>query len=196
MNDLMEAVHAGVRRIKIAGKLGLENADVVAAAAVAENVPYAVACALVMQESGGKNIYGHDKGGVFSTRDGDQTICGVTYPKGVNVPVDPINAGLFLLRVGNGQPSNGIGLTQVTWAGQLPDGRASGYFRLMLDEGLAPWVPLDNARFGLRLLKQNLDRVGDWPTAFGHYNGGTNPNMTYAAEAMAHLETFRKGFRA
>ena len=45
---------------------GLVNADLIVQAASATGLPLPILAAMAEKESGGKNIYGHDAGGVFS----------------------------------------------------------------------------------------------------------------------------------
>jgi hypothetical protein len=64
----------------------------------------------------------------------------------------------------------------------------------MLERGLLPWDLHDNMLFGFEILAANYARVKDWARAFGHYNGGTNPDMTYGNSALAIAEGFKAAF--
>ena len=112
---------------------GVQNADAIVRAANDEGLPLGIAVALIMKESGGKNIYGHDRGGVLSA------------PGELQVTEDNFK-NQFLPAVLGGATSNGVGLTQITYP---------GYFRQNPD--LAWWDPYTNARFGFNLIKGYLN---------------------------------------
>jgi hypothetical protein len=152
---------------------GLTNVGQMWEAAVESGVPFPVACALFEKESGGANVYGHDVGGALSTRDRAVEVCGRTYPEDSTIPVSAANAGVFLLKIGAGARSNGMGPAQITWAGDLADGRSGGFFRDMLDNrGLIPWHVLDNMVYGLGLLHlYKAGRGTTWEDAGTRYNG-------------------------
>lgn len=128
------------------------------------DVTFHLACALIEKESGGRNVYGHDRGGVYSTTP--------------QPPVTALTFAAFLVAVMNGAISNGVGPCQITYAGGTVNGhRDGGYFRQMLEEGLAPWSTFDNMLFGLRILGRNLTVAGgDIAAAGAAYNGGSNPS--------------------
>ena len=167
-------------RILIAKKFGLQNTTQLARACREAGVPFYVACALMEQESGGRNTYGHDRG---AERPGEV--------------VTAMNFLPFLVRVMNGALSNGVGPCQITYAGSLKNGhRDGGYFRLMLEQGLRPWAPYDNMLFGLRILaghrKANLARDTSWVTAGRLYNG----RESYGRELQAKVDAWKKRLRA
>ena len=159
-------------KVAVAASMGLGFADHIATAATEHQVPYAWACALIEQESNGRNVWGHDVGGTFSG-------CPLIVTRGA--------FEVFYWLISNGATSNGVGPAQITWR---------GYFDQMLREGRHPWDPADNIDFGLRLLSDTFLRVGSWPTAAGHYNGGTKPNMTYAADVTAKRQAWWQRFAA
>jgi hypothetical protein len=152
----------------------------------------AVALALFEGETHGKNIYGHDVGGALSTRDNSVTVCGVTYPKGSNIPVTPANAAVFLIMVAAGHKSNGMGPGQVTYAADLPDGKSLGYFRQMLERDMLPWKPLHNMQFCLEKIMELYNQSHDWALAGGHYNGGTKPDMVYGNAFKKRIDTWNQ----
>lgn len=156
------------RRIAI-GALRVQNATAAAHACRKAGIPYFVALALLEKESGGRNIYGHDKGGV-NTIKGD-------------MPVTERNFLLFLVRVMNGETSNGVGPLQITYAGELKKGghRDGGYFRQMAEQNLCPWIPEDNMLFGFKILAEHYKATGSWEAAGARYNGGSRPNATALA---------------
>lgn len=173
------------RRIDIATKAGLAHAYVAALACREAGLPFPVACALLSKESGGRNIYGHDRGGVFSTNGRSVTIQGKTYAPGADIEVTASNCAAFLWQVGGGALSNGVGPCQITY---------KGYFPQMLDQDMLPWDPHDNMLFGFRILAANYARTKDWARAFGHYNGGGVPDMTYGNSAKSLLDTWKARF--
>lgn len=184
-------------RIAVMTRHGLDNAADIHAAAEVTGVPLRYAAALFEKESGGRNIYGHDWGGALSTVGQSVTVCGVKYPLGSDIPVTAANFGIFLIQLYNGRISNGVGPGQITYAGELPDGRSGGYFRLMLEDGLLPWVPLDNMTFALRELKARFDTSQRWREAGARYNGGSRPGARayeYADDLVAKARVWRKRF--
>lgn len=146
------------KRIRTATKYGIANAGAAAVACRRAGIPFFVACALLEKESGGRNIYGHDRGGAFSGAGDTQ--------------VTDINFMRFLTLVFGGQTSNGVGPCQITY---------KGYFPIMLDRGLNPADPLDNMTFGFELLAANYRTAGTWELAGARYNGGGNPNASARA---------------
>lgn len=161
-------------KIAAAREQGLvQDVNSVVAAAEWAQVPFAVALALVEQESHGRNVYGHDKGGTF---------------EGLPFAVTRDNFRVFWWLVNTkGQKSNGVGPLQITYPGLL---------KQMINEGLSPWLPEQNIYFGLRLLKELKAKYNvNWVLAAGHYNGGNTPNMAYAAQFEAKLKTWRKLFK-
>jgi hypothetical protein len=156
---------------RTARKNGLVNVGPMYRAAERVGLPFYVACALFQKESGGRNIYGHDKGGALSTNGRSVTVEGKTWPPNSDIPVTPANAGIFLMIIGTGALSNGMGPAQITYARDLPDGRTGGYFRQMLERGLLPWYAEDNMFFGLEILKRHYDASRSWVKAGTAYNG-------------------------
>ena len=96
---------------------GLVNADLIVQAASATGVPLAIAAAMIQKETGGKNIYGHDAGGVYSTLTGPVVVGGIVYEKGADIPVTWLNFVEFLRLVTAGAKSNGVGPAQITYSG-------------------------------------------------------------------------------
>jgi len=167
----------------VATQNGLANAMHLVAAADLAGVGYGVAFALAEQESGGRNIYGHDRGGALSTADGGVTVCGQSFSKGTTIPVTPCNAAVFLMMVASGHTSNGIGPAQITFP---------GYFPFMLQRGLLPWDAVDNFRFGLETLRSHKNKGNTWKDAGTAYNGST----TYGIELAAKIKVWRARLRA
>lgn len=171
-----------ILRVAIATQYGLQNAEHIATAATETGVPMRWAFALIEQESGGANVVG---------RYDDSPFAG--YP-------GPVTKGWFKLFywlvTERGWTPTGINAGQITYAGALKGGkRDGGYFREMEAEGLKPWVPLDSIRKALRIFRDHYDRVGDWETAAGHFNGGTTPNRTYGGEVRDKARAWRQRWR-
>lgn len=155
-------------------RLHIEHAPSIARASQAADIPYYVSCALVEGETGGDNVFGHDVGGALSTANGPVTVGGRTYLKGSSIPVTPTNYAIFLMMLAGGAKSNGVGVTQVTYFGELPDGRTGGYHRLAAEMGLKLWVPGDNVFFSLSEIFGPVLKSRGLREAFGSFNGGPN----------------------
>lgn len=148
-------------KIAKAESRGLANVDHIAVACREAGVPFYVACALFTKESGGRNVYGHDAGGALSG-----------FPN--NVTRDNFLVFRWLV-IEKGALSNGVGPSQITYAGSLKNGRRDGgYFREMESQGLDPWDVHDNMLKGLMILKGHYLRSGkSWRAAGTAYNGRT-----------------------
>lgn len=152
---------------------GLANAGLIVEAADRTGIPLAIAAAMVEKESGGRNVYGHDTGGVFSV-------------PGRDIEVTPSNFAEFLRRVRAGEKSNGVGPAQITYRGYFIDPRYRDY----------PYAdPAANIRFGATLLADTLN--GDFSDAAVRragaiYNGGaSNPNWAYGDDLVAKTRLWR-----
>lgn len=130
----------------------LYNADAIVAASARAGVPLWVAAAMIRQESTGRNVFGNDVGGVFST------------PNAPDIEVTPARYAEFYARAiqpkidansnSAGETSNGVGPAQITFWGYHRDAKA---------EGLDLTDPEDNIFYGLRILKGYLK--GDYTEA-------------------------------
>lgn len=162
-------------RIAKAEERGLVNVDQIALACREAGVPFYVACALFEKESGGRNVYGHDVGGALS---------------GFPLEVNRDNFAVFRwLVVEKGALSNGVGPSQITYAGSLHGSRRDGgYFRVMESDGLKPWDVHDNMLFGLQILRGHKDRTGTWRAAGTAYNG----RESYGVDLEHRIEDWRK----
>ncbi len=144
------------RRIDIAKKFGLSNVDTIARACRDAGVPFYVACALFEKESGGRNVYGNDKGGALSG-----------FPGAVNYGSYAVFKWLVFEK---GQTSNGVGPAQITY---------KGFFTDMEKQKLKPYVVYDNMLYGLKLLNSHYLAGGkSWRVAGAKYNGAD----TYGAD--------------
>lgn len=162
-------------QVATAKNKGLTNGEALAAACDKTGLPFYLACTILQKETGGRNVYGHDKGGAFSD------------PTGANIDVTEANYAEFhRLVFEQGHTSNGVGPMQVTW---------EGHFTAMDAAGLKPWVPTDNILYGVGVLQKSLTAYlskgsnaeqAFWLTA-KDYNG----NAAYADDAVAKAKTWQ-----
>lgn len=139
------------KRIDIAKKFGLVNVDDAAVACRKAGLPFYAACALLEKESGGKNEWGHDKGGVFSGYPGDVTPAGW--------------AAFREFVFDRGMQSNGVGPCQITSKGLLAE---------MDARHLKQYVVADNMLFGFGKLADYYNASNhDWAKAGTVYNHGS-----------------------
>ncbi len=140
---------------------GIKNAEAIVDGADFYNVPIHVTMAIVAKETtNGVMVYGHDAGGVFSTRDSAVSIPGEDlHPQGSNILVTPQNFAMFYdLVVNKGFKSNGVGTYQITYAGaKRADGtRDGGYFRIAREKGYDLATPEGNALLGNMILANHI----------------------------------------
>ena len=146
----------------------MENEQIIRQVAAEVGVPAHVALAFAQAESNGRMVYGHDAGGVHSTRDAAAIVDGIEWPKGSNVPVTDTSFRELERRVAAGEKSNGVGIMQITYRGFFPDARKKG-----LDLATAA----DNVRYGLTLIRGYLaaapEGVDPLTYAASRYNRGS-----------------------
>ena len=146
----------------------MDNEDLIRQVAREVGVAEHIALAFAQAESNGRMVYGHDAGGVHSTRDGAVTVDGIEWPKGSNIPVTDTSFRELERRVGAGEKSNGVGIMQITYRGFFPDARKKG-----LDLATAA----DNVRYGLTLIRGYLaaapEGVDPLTYAASRYNRGS-----------------------
>ena len=140
---------------------GIKNAKAIVDGADFYDVPIPVTMAIVAKETtNGVMVYGHDAGGVFSTRDSAVSIPGEDlHPQGSNIPVTPQNFAMFYdLVVNKGFKSNGVGTYQITYAGaKRADGtRDGGYFRIAREKCYDLATPEGNALLGNMILADHI----------------------------------------
>lgn len=161
----------------------LHNAPAIAASSRRAGVPLSVAAALAEVESGGRNVFGNDRGGVFSR------------PGRPDVPVTPERVAELRRRVAAGETSNGIGPAQITWPPFFDRADAAG-----LD--LAD--PEDNLTLGLTILAEHargdlspagLERAGTLYNAGTLAGGVTDYGRRLARAAAAWEERLSAGLR-
>lgn len=125
------------------------------------------ACALIEKESGGKNLFGCDAGKTQVAPYCQQEVTRVRVLK-------------LLELVNSGGPSNGVGLTQLTWPPFIKEAQKMGGAHL----------PKYQMRVGFRVLNDHIARYG-WPSGAGAYNAGgafrDTVGKAYGAD-MARLE--------
>lgn len=132
---------------------GARWARTIADEAARAEIPYAVGFAAVEQESGFKNIFGHDPGGM--------------YP-GQRVTRNKVNAMVQAIRAG--RTSNGVGLTQLTYPAFIYEAQNLG----------GAWKPRNQLRVGFKLLASLHRQHGNWHQAFKAYNGAGYAAENYA----------------
>ncbi len=144
----------------VAGGILPERASVVIAEARRTGLPLAMACVMLMKESGGgHNVYGHDKGTCFSV-------------PGKTVYVTRENYQEYKACVDRGGKRNGVGPTQLTWHGYQTEADRRG----------GCWDPRINLAVGFETLAGHHKKYGT-REAFKRYNG----KPIYADQAMAML---------
>ncbi len=109
---------------------GLTEVEALAAACDKHDFRFYHACAILQKETGGRNIYGHDRGGVFSLASGNKDVTEENFKE-------------FWRKVKGGATSNGVGPMQITYRGHFP---------IMAQLGLKAWVPADNIDYGIRVI--------------------------------------------
>lgn len=142
---------------KIATGFGLQHVSDAAKAAGRTGLPFHVACALLQMESGGRNVWGNDAGGVFAGS-GDREVTEADYRE-------------FRRRIDDGEPSNGVGPCQITHKSFFPKAE---------QQGLRLWVPLDNMVFGFGMLAVHHAATGSWRRAGTGYNGKASYGEKFA----------------
>lgn len=116
-----------------------QNADKIIEAHRQTGFPLHFLCGVLSVESLGRNIYGGDIGGVFSS-----------YPGGGRIEVTEENFKEFRKRVLDGEKSNGVGPMQITWHELFNEAEKLGY---------SLWLPLDNLLYGILLYKRFMENT-------------------------------------
>lgn len=145
------------------------NGQVIVAEARDSGLDLALACALVEQESGGRNIFGCDHGPI-----GDS-------PPYCHQPVTKERVKALI----DSPYMNGIGLTQITWWEFVLEAERMGGADL----------PSVQCRFGFKLLKGYVDKYGLQAGAAA-YNAGEGNRMsvfnTYGASVLAKYQAWKE----
>lgn len=140
-----------VNQVKSISDHGIYNASALVKACEHVGLPTYIGVAFAEHESGGKNVYGHDKGGAM---------CGAG-------TVTRANYASFLSMVRAGHTSNGVGPMQITYP---------GYFKPNTAEVADLYDPYANFVFGFKIIHSylngnysdaNLDAAGQ------KYNSGS-----------------------
>jgi hypothetical protein len=156
-------------QIKAAEAKGLINVAALARACDAYDFPFFLACTILQKETGGANVFGHDKGGAMY---GAGEVTEAKYRE-------------FRRLIDSGQTSNGVGPMQITW---------KGYFPVMEADGLKPWLAADNILFGVgilsRSLKRGLEQGLTLEKAFWQAAKSYNGNASYADDAIIKARTW------
>jgi hypothetical protein len=148
--------------IKMVREAGHFHGPTILAESKRERLPFALALALVEQESGFKNIFGCDLG--------PQSTAPWCHQQ---VTRDRVQA--LIAHVEAGGTSNGVGLTQLT---------SIGFIRQAEAEGGAHRV-YAQCRVGFRVLHDLIDKHGE-QIGIGAYNGGEgHPTLAYAKKVLA-----------
>jgi hypothetical protein len=138
-----------------------------------------LACALVEQESGGRNIFGADHREACESPE---------MPPFCHVRVTAERVGQLLLHIeehGFGA-SNGIGLTQLTYPPLIR----------MAEEMGGAHRPRFQCRVGFTELRNLVERYGT-RTGLGIYNGGpAHPNFAYAWDVLEKRNEWRRRLKS
>lgn len=155
-------------KIKLVNEHLGPHGEAIVSEAHAADLSLSLACALVEQESLGKNIFGCDLGARDSVPYCHQ---GVTRAR--------IVALLHHLHAGG--TGNGVGLTQLTSSGFVFDAEESG----------GAEKPETQCEVGFDLLVGLMEQLGEFK-GVGAYNGGPgNPIDSYAREVLDRRDTWR-----
>ena len=122
-------------------------------------IPISLGCALVEQESGFRNVFGHDPVKTGQIRGGKVTRLQYTRYKALRA-------------LGRGM--QGVGLTQLTWFG----------FQDEADRLGGCWKPTYQLRVGFRLLHDLIDKHGQ-ADGIARYNGSGEAAERYSREVRA-----------
>jgi hypothetical protein len=161
-------------QIQKAKQQGLVNVEAIAAACDKLKFPFYMACTIMERETRGKNIYGHDVGGIF-TQHG-------------NLEVTETNYKTFLRRLLNGERSNGVGPMQLTYKGYHIGPQS------LTTRGYKAWIPVDNILYGAGIMSRsyrtNLAKGQSVSRAFWNAAKSYNGAASYANGAAARARTW------
>lgn len=150
------------RAVDIISAAGVENAAAIVAASNQTGLPLGVSMGMIMKETGGANIYGHDAGGACC---------------GWGAVTEDNFRGSFLPVVLAGGTSNGVGPTQITYP---------GYFRQ--NPEYPWWDPYSNCVVGFNLLRGYCG--GDYSDASLVAAGSTYNSGSPTGTASTYGRTF------
>jgi hypothetical protein len=162
-------------RVEVVRLMGLKHVDVIWQACQIERVSFGIGAVLFSKETGGEHVWGRS--------DGPPSRVALS---GFPGPVNEDTFRVFTwMREVMGLSSNGVGLGQITWEGWFDD---------MEKKGLKVWLPLDNARETLQILRVERARTGSLEAGFNAFNG--DETGAYGRDCMARLRSVREAFRA
>lgn len=151
----------------------LGNADIIEEEAQKVGLSLALACALVEQESGGRNIFGCDYGDVGDT----PPYCGQEVTKH---RVQKLRANDYYYGM------NGVGLTQLTWWEFVEEAEELGGAHL----------PRNQCAVGFKLMNSYADKYENFLEALACYNAGEANRFsvidTYAAQLYEKYLTWKE----
>ncbi|GGA72745.1 hypothetical protein GCM10011490_24410 [Pseudoclavibacter endophyticus] len=152
--------------VEIMAAHGQQNAAATVRASLEVSIPVWLGAAVIAKESNGRNVFGHDVGGAM---------------RGAG-EVTPAKYAEFRRLIAAGHTSNGVGPAQITW---------KGFFTQADREGVDLTDPLQNIRFGLRLLAGYLG--GDFSDA-GIRRAGTayNGAQSYGDDLVRQAAVWRQ----
>lgn len=146
--------------VELAKRAGAEFAWRIVTEARAEKVQVSLAFALVEQESGFRNVYGHD---------------GVRNPAPKGGKVTKANyLNVYLPARKRGEGMQGVGPMQLTWF----------EFQDQADKLGGCWLPSRNIKVGLRVVAQNIKQHGEF-AGVAAYNGSGPAAQAYARSVLA-----------
>lgn len=149
---------------QIMSNAGIANAQHIIRAANDTGLPLGIAVALIVKESSGQNIYGHDAGGAM-------------WGRGVVTRENFLNE--FLPAVLAGHVSNGVGPCQITYP---------GYFKQNRDYPF--WDVYSNCCFGFRIMNGYLHGDYTWQNLYAagaRYNSGSPTGAPAYGNSFADL---------
>jgi hypothetical protein len=156
-----------VRAAVIARRAGIRNALAVVQEAHAAGVPVSLALAVVEQESGGRNVFGHDPtSSVPAGWKGGR----VTRARYLQYKRNRASGGM-----------QGVGPFQLTW----------WEFQDRADLMGGCWVPRNNIRVGLQILRANIAKHGRF-AGIAAYNGSGDAAQNYARSVEARASVWRR----
>jgi hypothetical protein len=148
---------------------GLQNAAVIVQASALERLGLSYCCAMIENESGGRNIFGADPAGDALPREWYDT------------PVTHEKFEVFWANVQRGMTSNGVGPAQLTSPSLISAANARG----------GTWIPLHNMTEGFAFLKSLFEQHDGPLGGFTAYNGSGPAAEAYGQRAVALAEQWQ-----
>lgn len=158
------------RPAQIAAAHGLGFAEIAVQEGAAAGIPVALAFAMLEQESGGRNVYGHDA---------------VRNPAVKGGPVTKANYAAYKADRKRGLGMQGVGPLQLTWWATQDKADAMG----------GCWRPRINIRCGFQTLKADIDAHGE-VAGIAAYNGSGPKAAQYSLAVRAKRDAWAAVLRA